>query len=55
MSFANTPPNAKTSRTVAIGTKGVGNEGGTRNRIKSQVCSRVEHIFGVIKNVFHFT
>ena len=26
-----------------------------RNRIKSQVRSRVEHVFGVIKGVFHVT
>ena len=26
-----------------------------RNRIKSQIRSRVEHVFGVIKGIFHFT
>ena len=35
--------------------KGVVNEvERTRNRIKSQIRSRVEHVFGVIKGVFHF-
>ena len=33
----------------------VGEVGRARNRIKSQVRSRVEHVFGVIKGVFHFT
>ena len=36
--------------------KGVVNEAErARNRIKSQVRSRVEHVFGVIKGIFHFT
>ncbi len=36
--------------------KGVVNEiERARNRIKSQVRSRVEHVFGVIKGVFQFT
>ena len=26
-----------------------------RNRIKSHIRSRVEHAFGIIKGVFHFT
>jgi IS5 family transposase len=36
--------------------KGVVNEAErARNRIKSQIRSRVEHAFGVIKGMFHFT
>ena len=36
--------------------KGAVNEiGRARNRIRSQVRSRVEHVFGVIKGVFPFT
>ena len=36
--------------------KGVVNEvERARNRIKSQIRSRVEHAFGVIKGIFHFT
>ena len=36
--------------------KGVVNEvERARNRIKSHIRSRVEHVFGVIKGVFHFT
>ena len=36
--------------------KGVVNEvERARNRIKSQIRSRVEHVFGVIKGIFHFT
>ena len=36
--------------------KGVVNEvERAKNRVKSQIRSRVEHVFGVIKGVFHFT
>ncbi len=36
--------------------KGVVNEvERTKNRVKSQIRSRVEHVFGVIKGVFQFT
>lgn len=55
MSFGNAPQ-ARGLTNRCYRTQGIVNAvERARNRIKSQVRSRVEHVFGVIKGVFPFT
>ncbi len=53
MSSGDTHPMLKT---LSVAAKGVVNEvERTHNRTKSQARSRVEHVFVVMKSIFHFT
>ncbi len=56
MSCGNTPRRPVTSPNRRYRYKGAVNEvERAKNRVKSHIRSRVEHAFGVIKGVFHFT